>query len=236
MNSVMIPLFYGVKGPGSFSAFSWAGSLALWPSSSGGKAMECSVGAGTPWCSQGQLGHAQAVWLLTGIAALKNSLFLVGFCQVAATSDNALLLLLLLLTTYPSWRSCHHFHSVWWVLHSRCSSGLITKLWPCPLGLAEIYMPTPRSTNLICGNCWALLQDSLHNLTASFTFSLFQNFLPIAHQNSTGLGHLRDKCQGKAWGNSQREAREHCGQRRSWHHDIRANDRKIKHLFSLMKD
>lgn len=128
-----------------------AGSPALWPSS-GGKAMEGSVQAGTTWWvlpgpSWG-IPRLSACWKT--LEQVENTLVLVGFCQIAATPDGGLLLLLLL-TRYPSWGCCHHFQSGF--LRLRCSPVLVTKLWPCPLGLAETCMPIPRSTGLIYRNC-----------------------------------------------------------------------------------
>lgn len=94
-----------------------AGSPALWPPSSGGKATEGTVEAGnTRWVLPGpswEIPRLSDCW--HSLHQVETSLLLLGFCQVAATSDNRLLLLLL--TICLSWGCCHHFHSVWWVLH-----------------------------------------------------------------------------------------------------------------------
>lgn len=68
-------------------------------------------------------------------------------------------------------------------------------------------------------------------------FNLFQDFLPIAHQNSSRLRHLREKCPGKSLRKQPKgsQGASWSGAKLTpWHQS--QQQKKKKNLFSLVKD
>lgn len=138
MNIVMIPLFYSETGPLSFSAFSWGRfsspfTIFLWRESHGGWCR----GWDTWWVLPGpSWGSPRLSDCWHTLEQVENCLFLVGFYQVAASSDNGLLLLLV--TTYPS-RECHH--------HFQCLVSFTLKVLLCAHNKA-VALPCGTSRSL----------------------------------------------------------------------------------------